>query len=490
MNGGQEQSPSLLSLVHQLTTRDGLLTKDSRMVNCYPEQTENGPAAVKRPGLTLQGVLGAGIGQGIFNFGTGGLAFIGGTPYVVNSGLAVAIDSGPSTTQPFFGSEIGLLTTGFNGGVVKQSRHLWLLNVSGGSTLSFTATGDANYPGVTVPGLAALDHTSYVMDNNGNIRGCDLDNPNSWPALNSLKADPLLGAPQGIHRHLSYVVGFFDKGVQLYYDAGNPSGSPLLPVSNGSFRTGCVSGFSVAEVDDVTYFIGKSTNSAGRSVFAIDGGQLAEVGNPHVNRVLNAAFISTDIETATVRAFGVKSGGHSFYFLNLVQSGITLVYDITYKHWHVWTSVVAGVEQNFVGVASNATPATAGWSTPTAPSVNYIQDYSTGAVYVLSDTAYQDYTGQINTRIVTKNYDWGTFRRKFFEGMYLLADTVASTIAVSYSDDDYATFSTARSIDLSKVKKFLVRIGSSRRRAWQFLHTANTPLKLYGAEVPLKVEGQ
>lgn len=479
----QESPPQAISFVHQITSRDGTLLQDSKMVNCYPEQTEMGPAVVKRPGLSLFNAGPVGRGQGIFNFGDSSLVFTAGlTPYAAAAPSTTYPFSGtvPLATQPFFAVE-GPFLTGVSG-VVKQSRAMWLCNNTGNPlTQGFSSVTDANYPGITAPGVVSLDYTTYVLDQLGNVRGSNLNDASAWPALNSIKVDQTLGPGVGIHRHLSYLLAFCDRGIQFFYDAGNPTGSPLGAVPNGTYRTGCVTGFSIAELDDVTYFMGKSSSSKGRAVFAIDGLQLTEVSNPHINKLLTGLAITNDLETAPCKAYGMKAGGHSFYVLNLINANLTLVYDATYKHWHVWTSTVAGVEQFFLGGHANAS------SDPTTAAQNYVQDYTTGAVYTISDLVYQDNSGSIAARIVTKPYDWGTMRRKFFQGMYLLADTCASTLSVRYSDDDYTTFSTFRTIDLSRIKKFLLRIGSSRRRSWEFLHTANTPLKLYSAEVPFEV---
>ena len=69
--------------------------------------------------------------------------------------------------------------------------------------------------------------------------------------------------------------------------------------------------------------------------------------------------------------------------------------------------------------------------------------------------------------------------------VYFIADTVSTTVALSYTDDDYQTFSNPRTIDFSTVKKYGLRFGSSRRRAWQILHTAATTFKAYTMEVEI-----
>ena len=58
----------------------------------------------------------------------------------------------------------------------------------------------------------------------------------------------------------------------------------------------------------------------------------------------------------------------------------------------------------------------------------------------------------------------------------------SSTISISWSDDDYKTFSTARTVD-PVGHMFLRNLGSFRRRAHKISHTANEALRLEGMEL-------
>ena len=56
-------------LAHSPTNRDATTTKDSRLVNCYLELIREGePAVVKRPGLSINTSVGAGLGLGIYQW--------------------------------------------------------------------------------------------------------------------------------------------------------------------------------------------------------------------------------------------------------------------------------------------------------------------------------------------------------------------------------------------------------------------------------------
>jgi hypothetical protein len=55
-------------------------------------------------------------------------------------------------------------------------------------------------------------------------------------------------------------------------------------------------------------------------------------------------------------------------------------------------------------------------------------------------------------------------------------------LQISYSDDDYMTFSTPRSVDLSQSRPRLDRCGSFHRRAFKLSHVSNTSMRLEALE--------
>ena len=69
---------------------------------------------------------------------------------------------------------------------------------------------------------------------------------------------------------------------------------------------------------------------------------------------------------------------------------------------------------------------------------------------------------------------------KRFE-LYGDEQTSSATVDIQYSDDNYKTFSTARTVDM-QYRSWLTGLGKYRRRAWKCTHTANTPLRLEGFE--------
>lgn len=488
------QGQTEITWTHPIATKDGTLTTDAKMVNAYIEETENGPAARKRAGTSYLGGSASGTAQGQF------LPYPNQLPnqsgyYIVNNTIksydgtvSVAIPSAATANWAFsfaqnvavsgnalpdgvFLKNDGIPTVGFTGGA-------WLWNQTGPTITQVTS---ANYPSTTVPGVAYLNSVCYVMGRNGTIYGSALNDVLTWPALDFVGGDPVLGIGQGISRHLNYVCAFYNKGLQLWYDAAaapNGSGIALNQVPNASWRTGCLSGWSVVNTSDLTFFLAQD-DTYGRTIQMLSGLTLSKVSTTAVEKVLSLVPLDNqtdDFNIVQCWAFSCRMFGHQHYVITFPTANVTLAFDINTQQWHQWTSVVSGVEQYFVGrfYLNNS-------------GANYLQDVSTGKVMKLDPSIYTDATGPINVTLVTPEYDFGTLNWKRFAAMFQIAttSTTSTLLNVSFTDNDYQSYSVPRTIDMSTVRKMLRNCGSSRRRAWKLTHSDNTSLRLYQMKVDM-----
>lgn len=448
-----------------LSTRDGTLAKDSKMVNCFMEPTPEGKAAIKRPGTAyVAAFANNGLPQGQFLLGDAPFCIQNDIVYNTATGVAYPIPSVATTGQTYS----VLSDVPFGNSLLKSAGGLWrILNTSGAPVI--TKVTDSNYPAITVAGIVYLDGTYYVMDNTGTVYGSALQDSTTWPALNFISADATLGLGAGITRHLNYIVAFYTHGTQFYYDAGLTPGLPLLSVGNAAWTTGCGAGGSIREASDITFFLSK-TRQYGRTISKFEGLSLSKISTPFIERILNRSTL------IGLTSFNIKTAGHTFYGFTLPDQNVTLVYDVVFDDWHVWTSVVNGVEQEFTGVNYLG-----------SGTQDLFQDTSTGNVMAMLPTVYTDATGVIGVFIRTPNYTWGTEKRKRYAALFLAADTIDSTANVRYTDDDYQTFSVYRPIGLNGPRKMLQRCGMSRMRAWDIAHTGNTPFRLFDIELNLSM---
>lgn len=465
------QSPQSVSWVHPFGTRDGTLTKDAKMVNCFAEPTENGMTLVKRPGTAAVLHTTGPAAQGGFNCDGFAYYITNDTIYSIDGVFSLAIPGVTRAADVYY----VISDTPIGVSYLKSATGLWKFTgtagVVGGTVTKVT---DVNYPAGTVPGITYLDGIYYVMDTTGNVRGSALDDGTTWPALNFIQADASFGVGLQIIRHLNFIIAYYAKGIQFYYDANAANGqvtqgTQLGPVSNASWTLGIAAGGTAVELADVQYFIGRD-KTKGVVAAEFDGLEMRIISDPFVEKILSRS------NTLNTRSFGIRIGGHGFYGVTLLDVGLTLVYDCTVKQWQQWTSIVAGIEQFFVGV-----------NYLNGEGFDLFQNYNDGTVFKMDTSLYVDATGTINVTAVTPIYDFGTMNYKRVASMYCFGDIIQSNVTLSVSDDDYGTWVNPRTISLATVKKMLQRNGRFRRRAFMITHQDNTPLRLLEAKLDLSV---
>jgi len=148
------------------------------------------------------------------------------------------------------------------------------------------------------------------------------------------------------------------------------------------------------------------------------------------------------------------------------------------------------IEENFWFEETTTTPlATSIASTSIGTTmVNYaISNVSTsGKVYVMNHAAlvFTDDGVAYTARMQLAPHDHGTRHRKFWSDVELVCDREesASATTLSYSDDDYQTWTTWGDLDLSDERPRATRLGASRKRAWALSNAASTPMGIEALE--------
>ena len=424
--------------------------------------------------------------------------------------------------------------------VIKNAQTAWVLTAGNPGTLTEITDGD--YPAATVDGIVYLDGYFFVMDADGVIYNSDLEDPTSWNSLNFITAESAPDAGVAIAKHQNYVVALKSTTVELFYDAANPTASPLAPLSNTPLQIGCANGKSVVSLDGGLIFMSQ-TGSYGPSVHYFQAESLTpiEIASEDVKRVLAASALTT------VRAFGMRMSGHTFYVLNLLSDGVSLVYDFTTKHWATWTyreesspitltslsqsngvatavktshgfsdgDVVthAGATPSGYNVTENITyidantytfPVSSALSTPATGTitaigtiethfpfsafqscggVDYIQHEDSGIIYEISDAHLDDDGQYIDVHVRTPILDIGTASPKTCGQLELIGDKVSANALVRWSDDDYTTYSKYRIIDLSINRSKTRRLGQFNRRAFEVRVTDSVSVRLSNIEL-------
>lgn len=346
----------------------------------------------------------------------------------------------------------------------KNSKDAWVFY--GGQLQKITNT---NYPVTTVPGVVNLDDTVYVMDADGVIYGSNLSDPFTWSALNFITADYQADTGVAIAKYGQNVVALKSKSLQFFYDAGRYPGSPLLPIVSSNRRVGCVHAGTVVATNDNVVWVA-CTEEKGRYVAMLNGMEPVSISTPDIERILDS-WVPVNGATATA----VRTNGHDFYVLNLQSFNLSLIFDFHEKQWHVWQSSSLGrfPASNYV----------------TDGLQDFLQDLSVGVLYLFDPTAYQDNGAAITCSSNGVMVDNGTNVRKFCGSLTVIGDRRANTspnnATVSWSDDDGQTYSAGYTVDLTKPRPKVPRVGSFRRRRFKITHASNNPMRLEAFELEI-----
>lgn len=356
------------------------------------------------------------------------------------------------------------------------------------STVTFTDNGttgvitpalNAVPAGPYVSGIAYLNNYVFLGTTNNRIYNSAVGDPTTWGALDYITFEQTADNLVGIVKHLNYLVAFGNVSTQLFYDAGNVTGSPLAVAQSYTSEIGCAASDSIVSTSNTVLWIGTS-KTYGRSVYIMDGVSPVRVSTHNVDKHLAADNLQD------VSAYCYTISGHTLYILTLHNSRKTLVYDINEKMWYTWTQwAIASNDEPNPGTYYES------YFRPTfyaqVQGVPFMLDDDTAEIYSLNASVYQDDGEDIYCRTVTDISDNGTTKRKFYGRLEIIGDKVAGTLQVRHTGDDYNTWSSYREINLNASRSQVYLSGADRRRAWEFLVTSNCPLRLDSAEIDFRI---
>ncbi len=453
-----------LPLVIEPDNRDTTTNKDARLVNSYMETAkslgQDGKPRLethiyKRPGLLLssQPSGGAATGRGVYNW-KGDIYSIFGTTLYKNGVSKGTVDGTNGVYK--FSSTLGATPRLQLGNGVKA------YNYDDGAGL--VLINDVDFPAAFVKGWAYLDQTTYVMDAKANIQGSGLNDTVNWDPLNTLQAQIEPDGGVALGKQLVNVIAIKQWTTEVFYDAGNATGSPLGRVPGAKANVGGLAADSVQDVDGVLVWMATSRTGT-FSVVQMDNLKVHTLSTKPVERLLDG------IDTTTIFSWQLKVGQHRFYGLTSKVGNLTLVLDMTERMWSQWTDSSG----NYFPIVASAVDA----------NMNHLMQHeSNGKLYTTLQSLTNDDGTVFPVDVYTPNYDAGVRRRKFLSAMEFIGDqTTGSTLYVRKSDDDYRTWSNFRSVDMGLRRPFLNNCGSFYTRAHHFRHRSNTTFRLQAVEL-------
>jgi len=534
-----------LPLIGAYSNRDTSPNKDQRFVNMFPETRKveaiesTKIVLQKRPGLTHYKNFGTGEGRGIAYFKD--LLYIALGNVIIKDGTPPTAIITMTTSTGHVGFQLGnssiygdylFVCDGINGWVIKQDgtiltmdntslRKIYItaggsgytngtytLGLSGGggsgaagtytvsgnvvtsATLTSYGTGYSTAPTVSFPsgggtgatGLAYINdfpspHSPYptfidgyiLLPQRSDIYNCVLDEPDHWDAGEYLTAEMFPDTVVALSRQNNQVVVFGESSIEFFYDAANTSGSPLARNDAAAVQIGCVFPNAIYQNENSCIYVGQS-DSGGRAIWQITAFTPKKISDEYIEKIIDA-----ETNPNGVYGFGVRTLGHLFYLLNLPTLNRTFLYDVDEKLWHEWSSNSAGSHSIF---AYNC-------MTDTQSGKGHLLHKSNGTIYIIDPTVYTDAGTTILCEIVTNKFDFNTYKRKFYSGLRIVGDRYASgtTADVTWTDDDYQTWSNTKTITLTDDYPAFQRLGSSRRRAFKVRNTQDTAFRLESIEV-------
>jgi hypothetical protein len=449
--------------------------KDHRMINCF-HVTQSDIAAqtkklyiVKRPGLASLNTPRSGhIGNAVHIWtgqgnGTKVMSCFGNTNFKLFDG---ATDKGDGT-----GKARGITETAISSVatlVIASSDSTAWYYQDGGSLTQIT---DTDYPGnasrTTVGNFAHMDGYAFIMDSVGRVYNSDLNSIVNWTAASFVTANSIQDTGVGCVKHRNLIIAFCKEHFDVYRNAGNASGSPLSRVEEYSQRIGCVSAEAICELRDTIYFAG-STKGGNIAIYSYNGGQVQKVSTPEQDTALAIAGPSN-----ITLSLGGLFGRHAVI---VTASTSTYVFVPEENEWHEWTG------------AAQLWHRSDGSAAGTAIISYFVSKTSTsGKVYTIdpANVVWADDSQSYTASFQTSPFDGETRNYKFWKWLGIVADkeTSASGLNCSYSDDDYQTQSTAKSLDLTSMYPRFRMGGRSRARSFLFAHSAATPMRLRFADI-------
>ena len=377
--------------------------------------------------------------------------------------------------------------------------------VDSGDTLA--AISGANWPSTLAGGGAVLDKTLYVMDEDGLIYGSDLNAPTFTDALNVIEAEREPDPGLYLGKMLDQVVAFGTKTIEFFYDAANPTGSPLSRRSDVSYRIGSIDPTSFYNSSNVIYFIASDV-SGSLSFYKMENFQMQKLSNPTIDSAFDNAVITNSNQLVVS---GALAQGHLFILLTEMDaSGTdfdpqrTFCFDATMGTWTTfktdilditefpvvfWSERLRGDIRFGTGIFSNGDIIkfkTDGTHTDEFNPSEYFEPN-----YI--ETSYYSEAGDgssvgVDFTIRTGEFDNGHQNNKVQHKLTIVGGITRNSsgtdpLLVRWTDDHYNTFSSDRSVTMSKQNYKVARGGIFNRRAYELSYSGTDKLRLEAIEL-------
>lgn len=298
-----------------------------------------------------------------------------------------------------------------------------------------TLITDPDFPLLAhLPYPVVLDGYLFISDLKGNIFNSALNDPLTWTAGNSISVESYSDNTLAICRVGQYIAALGNESIQFFYDAANPTGTPLA-VQTTVLKVGFMGG--LAQHGDDTYFIGQP-NGGAPSVYQLTGLKASPVQSLPASRRLitfNNSFLG-NIVIFQGRAVYIWREDKDFIGLNQLTYGL----DLSSGLWSQFTYGAGGGLNGDMPVSMSCT-----FRDSNGLRSMMLFKQSTN-LYATVVGSYTDQGALYEFTMRTKNLDFGTRRNKFGSRVLLNCDQMMppagpqTSVQIYWGVDDYQTF--------------------------------------------------
>ena len=329
-----------------------------------------------------------------------------------------------------------------------------------------TDISDADLPASPITPISLDGYVFVVKSGTDELYNSNVDAPTAWTSGDFTSAEMYPDNILAIARHVNYIIVFGSFSTEIFYDAANASGSPLARNEAVSFKIGLSARDTICQTDRRFFWVGQSQTGEA-SVWMLEGLEPKRASNEFIDKILQ----NEGSNLSSAKAWICHHKGHTLYVINL--NARTIVYDCDEKIWMDWSIYSSG---NHAVLPFN-------YATQGANETILVLHNTDGKIYKLDPSSYQDDAGAILCHITTSKVDMGTAQQKRQFRLELIADKESSgTVTVDWSDDDYQTWSTSRSLDLT-TRPYCKSGGIFRSRAYRFKHETNAAFRAESFEI-------
>ena len=444
--------------------------------------------------------------------------------YVGNTNTSITIDSLDSTAGMYVGQEISGtdIVAGTRIASIVSASAITVDTATTGTTVDVTITKtpiakiiDADFASTAdyISALVPMDGYLFYTTSDGKINNSNLNSVTDYTAIDFLSAQMYPDPTVAIVRSKN-LLGIFGTGsLEIFKNVGNANGSPLQSIPENCIRIGTNNQLGVTTLEDDVYFVGTSTYGD-IQVFRLKNLQVEKVSTPIIDRILGTQsttggtffvsgfqlggykYVIVTVGTVTQQSSDnllleggddlLLEDGSSFLLLEgsatvLGTFNRQLVYNVDLNVWSEWDCE----ELTFV-VGQGA-----GAYNKLLMSSRFLD---TGYIYKISPGSdaevYADNGTNYDMEIRTSRINFGTSKRKFIPSIKLICDELSSgSVTLEASDDNYVTWKTLGTFDLTVAEPKITRCGSHKGgRAYRLTHSTNSFFRAEALEIDYVVE--